>query len=119
MPELRHRERHLFQIALFRVAINAHDTFGLGEWQTAQKEILDQTEDGSVHPDAECEREHPEKSKSGRFAELAKGESKVVHIIRCVVLELHQRARREPPAASRRSPRPLVTQALTPLPQKR
>ena len=78
MPELGHRRRHLFQIALFRLAINAHDTLRLGKGQTAQEKILYQTKDRGVHADAQREREHGKQRERRRFAELAKSETNVV-----------------------------------------
>src|SRR5438477_8310367 len=47
--------------------------------KTAQKEVVDQAEDGGVHPDAERERDHGEKSEGGRLEKLANGEAKISH----------------------------------------
>ena len=71
MLKARHRDREFQQIALPRIRVHVHDAFRLFEWKAAQKQIVDQTEDGSVQPNPERERDYSEKSKSGRFAKLA------------------------------------------------
>ena len=48
-----------------------HEPVGFVEGQGAQEKIVNQTEDSGVQPDPESERDHREKSKSGRFTELA------------------------------------------------
>ena len=44
-----------------------HNAFRFFEWKTAQKEIVNQTEDHCVQADPEREREQGEKSKSRRL----------------------------------------------------
>jgi hypothetical protein len=43
--------------------------------QATQKKIVDQTKNSGVHPDAESQRKHREKSKCGRLSELAQSKS--------------------------------------------
>ena len=57
-----------------------HKALRLFERQTAQKKIVDQTEDRGVQADAESERKHRQESKAGRFDQLPESEAKIVHI---------------------------------------
>ena len=49
------------------------------EGQPAQKQIVDQTENGSVQSDPERKRQHREKSEPGRLEQLAKSEANISH----------------------------------------
>src|SRR5204863_128204 len=75
MPEFRHRRRHLFQVALFRLAINAHESVRLGKREAAQEKALNQTNNGGVRANPEREWEHSDDSEPRRFAELAQREA--------------------------------------------
>ena len=73
-----------------RFAVDAHDAFRFGEGQTAQEEIVHQTEDRGVHSNPQSERDYGEKRKSGRFAELSQSEAQVVHRmfdVRCLMFD--------------------------------
>src|SRR5213075_2282661 len=48
MLKARHRDRELEQIALARVRIHVHESLRLLERQSAQKQVVDETENGSV-----------------------------------------------------------------------
>src|SRR5882724_11023666 len=105
MPELRHRKRHLLQIALLRLAVDSHHTLGLGKRQTAQEKILYQTKDGRVHADAEREAEHRDSRKSRRFTKLAQSEAKIIHVIQCATLEWDRHAWHDAPEENRQGAR--------------
>jgi len=77
MLKARRRHRGLHLIAMLGIGIHVQNTCRLLEWQTAQKQIVDQTEDGSVQADTERERDYGEKSKSGRFAQLPESKAQV------------------------------------------
>lgn len=47
--------------------------------QAAQKEIVDQAEDGGAETNPERESQDREQSEAGRFAQLPEGEAKVGH----------------------------------------
>ena len=47
--------------------------------ETAQKQIVDQTEDGSVQADPQRQRDERKQSKSGRLEQLPESETKISH----------------------------------------
>jgi len=49
------------------------------EGQSAQEQIIDQTEDGGVQPDPERKREDGKQSKPGRLEQLTKSEANISH----------------------------------------
>ena len=49
-----------------------------------EEERIDETEDGGIDPDPECEHDHRRRRKSPRLAELPKRKPEVVeHMVRC------------------------------------
>ena len=70
----------MVDISSLILLINVNDTFGFGERQTAQKQVVDQTEDRGVHSDADREREDRESGERRRLEELANGEAEIVHV---------------------------------------
>ena len=79
MPVARDRHRQLFEVSLLGFGLENDEAVRFGERQAAQEEIVDQTEDGGVHPDAEREGEHGEQGEAGRLEELAEGEAEIDH----------------------------------------
>ena len=79
MPVARDRHRELLEVSLLRFGLENDESVRFLERQAAQKQIVDQTEDGGVHPDAERERDHGEKGERGRLEELAKSEAEIDH----------------------------------------
>ena len=57
MLKARHRHRELQQLALPGIRVHVHDTSRFLKRQSAQKKIIDQTEDRGVQPNPERERE--------------------------------------------------------------
>jgi len=84
MLKARHRDRELEQVALARVGVHVHEPLRLLEGESAQEQVVNQTKNRGVQPDSQCEREDGDKSESRRFAELAKSEFEIFHIILCV-----------------------------------
>ena len=74
MLKARHGDCELEQVALARVRIHVHEPLRLLERESAQEQIVDQTEDGGVQSDAECKRQDGNQSEPRRFAKLAKSE---------------------------------------------
>src|SRR5437588_8022827 len=64
---------------LLEMRENVQQARRLLEGQSAQEEIIDQTEDSGVQPDPEREREHGEASEPRRFEQLAKSEANISH----------------------------------------
>ena len=79
MPEARDRHGQLLQISFLRFRLNDDKPVRLGERQTSQEQIVDETENRRVHPDAERERYDGEERESGRLEELSNGEAKISH----------------------------------------
>src|SRR5205823_12556005 len=79
------------EIAQIVSSMQVHNPRRLFEWETAEKQFVYQTKERGVQPDAESEGHNSDKRKSGRFTKLAQSEADVVHIIRCVMLELGRR----------------------------
>ena len=71
----------------------------------AQEKIVDQTKDRSVQPDAERERHDSDQSERRRFAELAKSELEIIHVIQCAMLESDRHAWRGAPESNKRAAR--------------
>src|SRR5205807_2505238 len=67
MLKARHRDRELEQIALPGIRIYVQDAPRLLKWQSAQKEIIDQTENGSVQSDPQRQRDKRQQSEPGRL----------------------------------------------------
>jgi hypothetical protein len=80
MLKTRCRNRQLEQVTLARIRIHVDQALGILERQAAQKEIVDQTEDGGVESDAESKRDDRDESERGRLPKFAKGKSNVVHL---------------------------------------
>jgi hypothetical protein len=57
---------------------DADEILGLGEWQRAKKNVIDETEDGGVGADAERESQGGDEGERGRLAEDAKGIAQVL-----------------------------------------
>src|SRR4051812_43257118 len=79
MPVTRNRHRELGEPALLRFGLENHELVRFLKWQALQEEVVDQTEDGGVHPYAEREGQDGEKRERGRFQELADGEAEIDH----------------------------------------
>ncbi len=79
MPEARDRHREVLEISLFRFRLDNDEPIRILESEAAEEEVVDQTEDGGVHPNPERERDNSEQSEAGRLEELANGETKIVH----------------------------------------
>jgi len=73
---------------LFEVRKDVKHARRFSKRQPAQEKIVDQTEDGSVQPNPEREREYGEKSEPGRLEQLAKSEAKISHHGSCNVVTL-------------------------------
>jgi hypothetical protein len=79
MPEPRNRHRELLEVPLLRLGLENDELVRFLERQPFQKEVVDQTEDGSVHSNAEREREYGKESECGRFQKLADGKAEIGH----------------------------------------
>src|SRR2546423_9657839 len=79
VPEARDAHRQLREISLFRFGLENNEPIRVLEWKPFQEEVVDQTEDRSVHPDAEREGQYGERGERGRFKELAESEAEVDH----------------------------------------
>src|SRR2546421_6026465 len=79
MPEARDAHGQLREISLFRFGLENHEPVWLLEREAFQEKVVDQAEDGSVHPDAEREGEHGEQGERRRFEELAESEAEIDH----------------------------------------
>src|SRR5439155_21724140 len=64
MLKARHRDRELEQVALARVRIHVHEPLRLLERESAQEQVVDQTEDRGVQTNSERQRDYGEKSES-------------------------------------------------------
>jgi hypothetical protein len=49
------------------------------EWQTAQKQIVDQAEDRGIQPDPQRQCDQREQSEPGRLAQLPESKTKISH----------------------------------------
>src|ERR1700757_2857565 len=72
MLKTRRGDRELEQFTLARIGIHVHQALGLLERQTAQKEIVDQAENGSVQTNPEREREDGDEGERRRLLKLSK-----------------------------------------------
>ncbi len=69
----------MLEIALLRFSLNDDEPVLVGEWQSAQKEIVDQTEDRGVHSNPEREGNDREKGEAWGLKELADSEAEISH----------------------------------------
>src|ERR1700741_3341838 len=79
MPEARDAHGQLREVPLFRFRLKNYEPIRFLEWQAFQEKVVDQTEDRSVHPDAEREGQHGQERERGRFEELAESEAEIDH----------------------------------------
>src|SRR3954463_2185098 len=79
MPVTRDRHWKVGEPSLFRFGLEDHKLVRFLERETFEEEVVDQTEDGGVHPDAERKGKHGEESERGRLEELADGEAEIDH----------------------------------------
>src|SRR4051794_14327772 len=79
MPVTRNGHRELGEPALLRLGLENHELVRFLKWQALQEQVVDETEDGGVHPDAEREGQHGQKRERGRLEELADGEAEIDH----------------------------------------
>src|SRR5438093_3984115 len=78
----RRRYSDVHQIARLVAVVEVNNARRFLERQPAQKQIVDQTKDRRVQPNAECKSQDSNKREPWRFVELAKSEFEIVHIIR-------------------------------------
>ena len=69
----------LWKTAVLRIPIKMDDSLRLMKWQAAQEKIVNQTEDCSVKPDPERQRDYRKQGESGRFEQLPKREPQIDH----------------------------------------
>ena len=79
LHEARARDSDLGEATVLGIAVDVHYSLRLMEWQRAQEKVVDQTEDRSVQPDPERQRNDREQSEPGRFEQLTKREAKIDH----------------------------------------
>src|SRR5438270_721710 len=79
MPETRHRHGKLRESALLGFRLENYELVWFLERQSFEKEVVDQTKDGGVHPDPEGEGEDREESERGRFEQLSESEAEIDH----------------------------------------
>src|SRR5205823_6006734 len=87
MPEPRYGKWQLLKIPFLRFAGNPHQACGILERQSAQEQIVNQSEDGGVHPDRHRKSKDGKCGEPRRFAELSESKTNVVHKDKgCVLL---------------------------------
>ena len=88
MPEPRYGKWQLLKIPFLRFAGNPHQACGILERQSAQEQIVNQSEDGGVHPDRHRKSKDGKCGEPRRFAELSESKTNVVHKDKdCVLLK--------------------------------
>ena len=88
MLKTRRRQSDIHEIARFVAAVQVDNTRRLFEWQTAEKQIVDQAEDRSVRADRERERDHGDDSEPWRFRRLRRAhlKSEIIEIYRELIV---------------------------------
>ena len=79
MVESRSPNADVFEAARLVTAVKVDNARRLFEWQAAQKQVIDQTENGCVQSDAERESDHGNRSERRRFSKFTVCETDVVH----------------------------------------
>src|SRR5205809_6452629 len=79
MVESRSPNADVFEAARLVTAVKVDNARRLFEWQAAQNQVIDQTENGCVQSDAERESDHGNRSERRRCSKFTVCETAVVH----------------------------------------